>query len=292
MLFRWWLKTKSIYEEFNGISSEKWLEVLLQSISQNVIQGVRMPGYPDPELQASIVGSSNEHALREAWGFYREISDYAANNSIAFGSKSKLLDFGCGWGRNYRFFLKDVPASNLHGVDVDPQLIELCQSIIPAGNFHIVEPFPPTSFSNNHFDIVYAYSVFSHLSEAAHLAWLGEFYRIIKPSGLLIVTTHARDFLDYCESLRHVEEHPTLWHQALSKSFGNIEDAKKYYDAGGFLFEASGGGGVRTSDFYGDTLISPGYVQREWTRFFSIVDFVDDKNRLAQAMIVAKKQST
>lgn len=295
MFLRWrrkseLVKSESIFEAFKEISTEEWLKVLLESISKAVVRGVQMPGYPDSALQASIVGSSNEHALREAWGFYREILDYAAKHHISFGTNTALLDFGCGWGRNYRFFLKNVPASNLHGIDVDPTLVELCKSIFPVGNFHVVNPLPPTDFPNNHFDIIYAYSVFSHLSEQAHLEWLKEFCRILKPAGLLIVTTQAKGFLDYCESLRQAKEHPTLWHQSLSISFGNLDEARKCYDEGGYLFEPSGGGGVRTSDFYGDTLISPGYVRREWVRFLEIIDFVDDKNRLAQAMIVAKKR--
>ena len=32
---------------------------------------------------------------------------------------SKILDYGCGWGRIIRFFLKDVPSRNLFAVDPD-----------------------------------------------------------------------------------------------------------------------------------------------------------------------------
>jgi predicted RNA methylase len=52
--------------------------------------------------------------------------------------ETRILDFGCGWGRILRFFLKDVPAKNLIGVDVDPEVIEICKETIREGRFEIV----------------------------------------------------------------------------------------------------------------------------------------------------------
>ena len=43
------------------------------------------------------------------------------------------------------------------------------------GRFEVTPILPPTRFPDGHFDVIYLYSVFSHLSEAAHLAWLREF---------------------------------------------------------------------------------------------------------------------
>ena len=113
-----------------------------------------------------------------------------------------VLDFGCGWGRMTRFFLKDVRPENLHGADVSPSLVALCRESIPSCPFWLIDPMPPSTFDRDTFDVIYAYSVFSHLSERAHLRWIGEFARILKPGGVLLVTTRGRDFIALCHSLR------------------------------------------------------------------------------------------
>lgn len=278
----------SIYEKYRTTSDEEWLGALYRSVKSQLIDGCQMPSFPDEALQVSIMGSSNEHALLEGFAFYREIRRYALRHNIGFGETTSILDFGCGWGRNYRFLLKDVPPGNLVGIDVDPHFVDVCRSSIPMGNFYVVKSLPPTQFTDGHFDLVYAYSVFSHLSEHAHLQWLKEFRRILKPGGLFIVTTHSRDFLQLCQSFKG-EKDASLWLKTVAEAFSDVGKAEKDYNEGKYVFRPTGGGGIRTPDFYGDTLISPGYVRKVWSADFEIIDYVDDAKRLPQAMIVAQK---
>ena len=51
------------------------------------------------------------------------------------------------------------------------------------GNFEQSAVEPPLRFADGSFDIVYAYSVFSHLSERVQLRWVEEFARILRPGG-------------------------------------------------------------------------------------------------------------
>ena len=51
-------------------------------------------------------------------------------------------------------------------------------------------------------DFFVVYSVFSHLSEEACINWIKEFSRILRPEGMVALTTRGRWFLDYCESLK------------------------------------------------------------------------------------------
>lgn len=61
---------------------------------------------------------------------------------------------------------------------------------------------PPLSFPDDHFDLAFAISVWTHYSEPAALSWLDELRRVIKPGGHLLLTA-----LGY----RSVELHAEDW---------------------------------------------------------------------------------
>ena len=68
-----------------------------------------------------------------------------------------VLDFGCGWGRYTRLFLKDTPPDRIVGVDVDPEFVALSAQLLSGVKFSVVTALPPTDLPANHFDLIYAY---------------------------------------------------------------------------------------------------------------------------------------
>jgi ubiquinone/menaquinone biosynthesis C-methylase UbiE len=267
---------------------QKWLDVLIDSIKQPMIDGIELPGFPPDEFQRNSVGSFGETALREIFPFYCEIKRYADELRLTITKDSHILDFGCGWGRIIRFFLKDVLVDNLHGIDVDPEMIGLCKKLFGYGNFSVCNPLPPTEFPDNSFSIVFAYSVFSHLAEPVHIKWIQEFSRILKPGGILVATTEARHFIEFCKSLRG-KKHDWEYYKGLANSFVDTEAALADYDNGKFLYSATGGGPARPSSFYGEAMIPRRYIEREWTRYLEFRDFIDDRSLSFQAMVVMQK---
>lgn len=279
---------ESLLRKLSPLSDQQWLEVLIKSLEKPAGDDIILPGFPPDSVQRDIVGSAGEQTLREAFNFYREVKGYAQHLGKALTPDSRILDFGCGWGRMIRFFLKEVKADNLHGVDVDPLMIGFCRELFHLGNFSIGKPLPPTEFPDNSIDIIYAYSVFSHLSEPAHLQWVREFSRILKPGGILVATTQPRHFIEFCRSL-HGKTHESGWHNTLANSFPDAGAALADYDSGEFVFSATGGGPALPNSFYGESLIPREYVEREWTKYLIFRDFVDDRNRQPQALIVMQK---
>jgi SAM-dependent methyltransferase len=273
---------------FSALSDEEWVNVLVRSISEPVIDGFRLPAFADPELQRNTVGHAGEHTLREVAPFFFRVKHYAQQANRPLGADTRVLDFGCGWGRILRFFLKDCQPDHLVGVDVDAEFVNVCRSTFPYATFEQVTPLPPTRFANGSFDVITAYSVFSHLAEHASLAWVEEFSRLLRPGGLMVVTTQLRDFIAFCESLRG-KDYEHGWHKGLANSFVDVAASYAAYDAGQYLYAPTGGGPARPSDFYGETLIPEGYVRTHFTKFLRFVDFVADKRELPQALIVMQK---
>lgn len=273
----------------SGMSDRQWLETLLKSLDRSVVDGIEMPGFPPEELQRQFVGTSGQVALNEAFKFYSEIKRYAGKLGLKLGRDSRIMDFGSGWGRIIRFFLKDVAAENLYGIDVDSEMTDICTNTVKHGNYIAIKPLPPLEFSEGCFDIIYAYSVFSHLAEPVQIKWVEEFSRILKPGGILVVTTQARSFIELCRTLRNQSNTSNNWYHALAHSFVDTEAALADYDSGKFLYSPTGGGGPRDASFYGEAVIPPGYVKREWTKYLALCDFIDDPALLSQALIVMQK---
>lgn len=278
----------NLLQLLSPLTDQQWLKILIKSVQKPVIGDIELPGFPPDAFQLGSVGSAGEQTLREAFTFYREIKSYAENLGVALTHNSRILDFGCGWGRIIRFFLKEVCADNLYGVDVHPQMIDFCQKLVRYGNYSMCNPLPPTEFPDEGMDVIYTYSVFSHLAEPIHIKWVEEFSRLLKPGGILVATTQPRNFIEFCRSLRG-KTHEYHWHNALAGSFLDTKASFEDYDNGKFLFSATGGGPELPNSFYGEALIPRGYVEREWTKYLILRDFVDDQNRLPQALIVMQK---
>jgi SAM-dependent methyltransferase len=276
-------------EAFAGLSDDAWFGILADSITTPVQRGMTLPGFPAEATQQQFVGSAGRHSLLEAFNFYKVVKAYAETMGHSVNTHTRIMDFGCGWGRMLRFFLKDVNAKNLFGIDVDPNIIAFCQGAFAYGQFSVVPALPPVKFPTGFFDLIYGYSVFSHLNEDTHLKWIAEFSRVIKAGGLLLVTTQGRGFIDFCQTLRQQATFETEWHRALARSFVDRDQALNDYDAGTFLHSPSGGGDFRPSSFYGETLIPKRYVVDVWTKWLRFVDFRDDPQFLPQALVVMQK---
>lgn len=99
-----------------------------------------------------------------------------------------VLDFGCGAGRAIRHLAHLAPETELWGSDIDPRCIQWNnEHLSPPISFAVNGEVPPTPFPDGKFDLLYAISVFTHIS-AHWAAWLLELDRILAPDGRAIVS--------------------------------------------------------------------------------------------------------
>jgi SAM-dependent methyltransferase len=104
----------------------------------------------------------------------------------------RVLDFGCGAGRTLRHLLDEAERGELWGADIDAASIAWIEAnLCPPLRALRCEPTPPLAFEDGSFDLIWAISVFTHLTDHS-LAWLAELHRLMKPEGLLMASYTGR----------------------------------------------------------------------------------------------------
>jgi SAM-dependent methyltransferase len=250
-----------------------------------------LPAMPSQETQVRFTGNYGEATLYPAFRFYQAVTRAASSTRPRVA-----MDFGCGWGRITRFFIKDFQKGDLIGVDPLSDMVEICRATNPWATFKKIDLFPPVDLPDSSVDLIFAYSVFSHLTEDVHLEWIKEFGRLLRRGGTLVVTTRRRDFILECDRIRSEEPDQskigTLKNLGTSGARSAFLDSQRYldlYDKGEYCCDPTGAGDSLPSATYGETCIPLAYVKRKWQPEFSVPDFIEDVPGVDQDVIVARR---
>lgn len=276
----------TLFEEARKVSDSEWLQAMVDGADSGTWNKHLLPRFAPADTQSMFVGSSGRTAMQEGRRFVEYLLQVCREGGLDFKRDDlRIADFGAGWGRYTRFMLKYAHPDNLFALEVQSHMVERSRKEFGRANFIKVDNFPPTPLQDEFFDLIFGYSVFSHLSPVCADAWIAEFARIVKPGGLVVMTTQGRSFIEFCEGKRRSGDLSHPWFKCLTESFVDTEAAYRDYDAGGFLF--SGTTPVAT---YGEALVSKGYIEQQWQRHFELLHFVDDRNVLPQACFVLRRK--
>lgn len=275
------------------IAEDEWFKIICESyIAPPVLYtGRELPGFPSDTIQANTTGQAGVATLKEAFIFYQDCIDVFKQLGHELTPQRKLLDFGMGWGRISRFFLRDMPLEHIYGIDVMAEFVRICRQTFNSEHFLLCNPFPPTEIPPGKMSHIVGYSVFSHLSEKACFSWMEEFHRILAPGGIVALTTRGRPFLDYCERLKDGGHHGYL--EALSKMFPDFNEARRRYDKGEFVHSNSSGvtgNGAMNANFYGETFIPEEYASRAYSDFFTLEKFVFNPSRQTHPIMFFRRR--
>jgi SAM-dependent methyltransferase len=99
-----------------------------------------------------------------------------------------VLDWGCGCGRVLRQWV-DLPGTRVAGCDIDGRMIDWCKRNLPFADVAVTGMSPPLPYGDGAFDLIYAFSVFTHLTEPLQYDWVAECRRVLRPGGYLLIST-------------------------------------------------------------------------------------------------------
>lgn len=106
----------------------------------------------------------------------------------------RVLDFGCGAGRILRHFLSEAQVAEFWGSEIDRTSVGwIAEHLSPVHAVHHAES-PPLAAPSGHFDLIYAMSVFTHITDEWS-AWLVELHRLLAPDGVLIASFLGPDMI-------------------------------------------------------------------------------------------------
>jgi SAM-dependent methyltransferase len=135
-------------------------------------------------------------------------------NEMGMAGKSTILDIGCGVGRlPTGLLVRPMPFFSYLGVDVDRKRIKWCNKYLATKDSRLAfrflniknDRYNPTGndqfdigISGKKFDIIYLYSVFSHLMQSDVEKYLEIFHDSLTDFGRCFVTMFVADNVPPC----------------------------------------------------------------------------------------------
>ncbi len=155
--------------------------------------GIRIP---PARLRYDVAGTNDLKWFMEGGRLGLEtIVSTLEKEKLDLSSFDSVLDFGCGCGRVLRH-LSDLSETQLHGTDISRKGIAWADRYLNFAEFGTNKLKPPTRYRPDSFDFIYAFSVFTHLSNDLQKSWMKELHRILRPKGYLLITVHGTHYRD------------------------------------------------------------------------------------------------
>jgi SAM-dependent methyltransferase len=205
----------------------------------------RLPRMPPGETQRSFGFYDGAEMMERSVRFMRFLKTHYERTTASDLADARVLDYGAGWGRMARMMLQFIPDERVHACDAAPRAVELFNSLGFQRAADLIATVPASlPYESGQFDLVWLFSVFTHLPEYAADAAMRALLPVLKPTGLLVVTVHPAEFW---------ETNPIVA-PAVS-----VPEMLRRHRETGFAHAPSADGGV-----WGDTSMTPEYMARRW----------------------------
>jgi Methyltransferase domain len=208
-----------------------------------------LPRMASDEVQKSWTGADGRALMTQTLTFVRLVGQNFQSITGEPLHQHAILDFGCGWGRIIRMLYYFSDPALIYGCDPWDKSIQICRDDRVLGNLAVSDYLPQRlPFERRQFDLVLAFSVFTHLSERAAATALEVLGGALSERGLLAIT------------IRPVE----YWriHKGLSASDRAALEAA--HAARGFAYRPHNRAPVDGDITYGDTSMTLDYFAQHF----------------------------
>lgn len=154
-----------------------------------------LPKMADAHVQLNWTGVQGLALLVQTCDFVSKLDYYYLKLKGACLANAKILDYGCGYGRILRLMYYFSDPDKLWAVDPWDEAIRICQNDRLLGNLAVSKYLPKSlPVDTQLFDVIYAFSVFTHTSERATIVALATLRKYIAPDGLCAITIRPREY--------------------------------------------------------------------------------------------------
>jgi len=204
-----------------------------------------LPKMASEATQKQWAGSCDVTLLKQTTLFSRQLAYTYQRYSGRQLDSLRILDFGCGFGRLIRMMYYFTDPDRIYGIDPWDRSINICESDGVLANYGISERVPQKlPVNGTKFDLAYACSVFTHLSQKAAMASFGAIRQAMQPDGIFIATIRPVEFWQYFDKI---------------KNSSNAINLERVHKETGFAYQEHPGVMEGT---YGDASISLPFMER------------------------------
>lgn len=153
-----------------------------------------LPRMADPQVQRNWTGSDGVTLLGQSLSFVRIVSRAYTELTGKTLNQRRILDFGVGWGRLVRLMYHYSDPDLIHGCDPWDASLDICRKDGLLCHLALSEYLPTSLPFEGRFDLIYAFSVFTHLSQRATGSALAVLERHLADDGVLVVTIRPVEY--------------------------------------------------------------------------------------------------
>ncbi len=206
-----------------------------------------LPAMPSETDQVNTTGLSGAPTLLEATNFVDAVVQRyeAGGRSI---KAAQVLDYGICWARQSRLFYKYTPVEQLYGVDPWAVSLNLARECGFKGHLALIDEAPLEIPFATKFDVVFAFSIFTHLEEDVSRIAITTIRKSMNPGGLLALTVRPYNFWRLLDEKDQVA-------------------AKETLDASGYAFVRDPWTIAEGRTGYGNSIYTLDYIENNWADF-------------------------
>jgi len=191
----------------------------------------RLPRMPSAEAQRQWTGNEGRILMGQSVAFTRGVETAFRRYTGRPLLGATALDYGAGWGRLTRMFLRIIPDDQMFATDPAVNTADLFDTLGFRQKCVRVEAVPnELPWAAGSFDLAWLFSVLTHLPQHAADAIMTTLRPVVKDTGLLVVTLRPVAYWEAQGESELVAEHARrgFAHRPASELWGDTSMSLEY----------------------------------------------------------------